>query len=793
LGILKKESFFRKILFLAMICALFVPLKTGYEVQAHSLFQSAITVTARAGLRGFCKPDKWLPVHVTVENTGADVNARVQASYKNSAGGQTISGMDVSLPATSRKEFFLYIMPEGLMRGFTVSVLDGNKALVNTNLNISCASAPTMLFGILADTPSNYGVLNNVQAMTDATQTTQLEITDLPDLAQGWEMLDALIISNVDTGTLSVEQKQALELWLAGGGKLFVTGGVQWQSTAAGLGDLLPIQPTSTKKAALTALSAYVMDSDNPLESETTVATGKMQTGANILVEQNGVPLLMEKEIGFGKVYYFAADPGLQPLNDWNGMQKIYEHLLAFKSPKPSWAYGTWDSYNASTALSTLPELTLPSFIYICCWLGLYIVIIGPVNYFVLRRMKRTELSWVTVPVLVIIFTSLAYFSGYAYRGTKPILNRMMFMQGWQGVEKAKTIALVGVYSPTRTTYNVESQEQLLIAPFPSINENLQGGSDWASVKTNNGAILPEVRVEIGGMQSLSAEGHLPSLSVQHDLTYTLSDKMPTLKGSITNTSGYTLTDAVLVTPNEWEPLGDIAPNGIKKINLSLDNNFSPSQYSLSALFGWDSYQQSEDIVKQRHRSFFQSITTPNSGAIDGGVSTNTGVYLMGWVDGGVSIPVTLQGEELNATDTLFFVEKLTPKLDIKRGKLMLTSSIYEWESSLGDTLTTSSYNLSSSGYNINFRPSLPIHFTEIDSLKLIIGSNNTPQEIHASLWDFQTKTWQPILLDSYGGVNISQAWQYVGMDGELLLNIQGNPNSYFDVTSINFTMMVQP
>jgi len=789
LNIQQRAGFFKKVFFFAMLCALFIPIRAGQEVQAYAQSQSSITITARAGLRGFCKIDKWLPVHITVENKGADVNARVQASYKNSASGQTISGVDVSLPATSRKEFFLYIMPEGLMRGFTVSVLNEDKTLAKTNLNISCTSDPTLLFGILADTPSNYAMLNNVQPMTDATQTTQLEISDLPDQAQGWGMLDALVISNVDTGTLTAEQKQALELWLAGGGKLFVTGGVQWQSTAAGLGDLLPIQPTSTKKAALTALSAYVMDSDNPLESEAILATGKLQTGTNILVEQDGIPLLMEKEIGFGKVYYFAANPGLQPLNEWEGMQKIYEHLLAFKSPKPSWAYGAWDSYSASTALSTLPELSLPSFIYICCWLGLYIVIIGPVNFFVLRRMKRTELSWVTVPVLVIIFTSLAYFSGYAYRGTKPILNRIMLMQGWQGVEKAQTTALVGVYSPTRTTYNVESQEQFLLSPFPSINEGLQGSSDWLSVKTDSGDVAPAIRVEIGGMKSLSMEGYLPSLSIQHDLTYILSDKTPALKGSITNTSGHALKSALLMTPSGWEVLGDIAPNESKKINLTLfdSNGASANRYALATALGWDALSN-DKIEERRHAAFFQAINTSYNDT----VNANSGVYLMAWVDNEVPTPVTLQDEEPNVTDTLFQIEKLTPALDTKLGKLMLTSSVYGWESSLGDTLLTSSYNLTNSGYNVKFRPSLPIHFSEVDSLSFNIGTTNT-QQVHPSIWNFQTETWQALFLDSYGGVSIPNAWQYVGMDGELLLNIQGDPNGYFDVISIDFTMMVLP
>ncbi|MBI5953952.1 MAG: hypothetical protein HY865_20040 [Chloroflexi bacterium] len=788
------NGFVRKTLFAVIFFALFASFGSGQAARAQG--QTAVTLTARAGFRGFCKSDKWLPIHVTVENTGADVEARVEASYKNGASGQTAVGMDISLPATSRKEFFLYITPEGLMRNFTVSVLDGNKELAKTNLNISCsgdqASDPNMFVGIMADIPSNFGVLNNIEPLTGDLQTMQLGVDDLPDLAQGWGTLDGLVVSNVDTGTLTAEQKNALELWLAGGGKLFVTGGTQWQLTAAGLGDLLPLQPSSTRKVtALSSLSAYALDADNPLEAETTLATGKLQAGANVLVQQDGIPLLVEKEIGFGKIYYFAADPGLNPLSDWTGMEKIYEHLLAVRPLKPSWASGAWDTYGANNALSALPELSLPSFLYICGWLGLYIVIIGPVNYFVLRRMKRTELAWVTVPILVVVFTSLAYFSGYAYRGTKPVLNRIMLTQGWQGVDQTQAAALVGVYSPARTTYNVESQEQFMLYPFPSLSEDLQGNNKWLSTKTSSGTVVPDVRVEIGGVKSLGMSGYLPSaISIQHDLTYILSDKTPVLKGSIANTSGYKLKDVVLITSSGWELLGDLGPGQSGKINLTLSNPNSANltQYMLSSDLGWDVYSN-KDVAERRRAAFFDSIANSYNDTI----SANSGVFLMAWVEDEIPVPVVLQDTGSNATDTLFHIEKLVPAVELKPGKMKLTSSVYGWESSLGNTVLTGSYDVPSGGYNIDFRPIATIRYSEVESLTFNIGTSNAPQQVHPSIWNFQTETWQALTLDSFGVVNIPEAWQCIGMDGEILLNIQGDPNSYFDISSVDFTMMVQP
>ena len=107
--------------------------------------------------------------------------------------------------------------------------------------------------------------------------------------------------------------------------------------------------------------------------------------------------------------------------------------------------------------------------------------------------------------------------------------------------------------------------------------------------------------------------------------------------------------------------------------------------------------------------------------------------------------------------------------------------------------LTTSSYNLSNGGYNIASSPACPSTSAKWIRLDFTIGSNNAPEQIQPSLWNFQTKDMDsPSPLTPYD-TNIPEAWQYVGMDGEILLNIKGDPNNYFDITSVDFTLMVQP
>ena len=293
-------------------------------------------------------------------------------------------------------------------------------------------------------------------------------------------------------------------------------------------------------------------------------------------------------------------------------------------------------------------------------------------------------------------------------------------------------------------------------------------------------------------MQSLGMDGHQPSpISIQHNLTYVISEYTPSLEGSIANIGGRTLKDAALVTSSGWEILGDLGPGESKKISIPLsspNNSASSNRYQFTSALGWD-ILPGEDIVKRRRSTFFNSVTTSYNDTL----SANSGVYLMAWMDDEIPAPVNLQGEEPSATDTLFYIQKLAPTVDIKAGTLMLNSSLYGWESSLGNTLATSSYNLPSGGYSIDFRPSLPFQYSEVVSLRLNIGTGSAPQQVHPSIWNFQTKSWQALALESYGGVDIPEPRQYVGMDGEILISIQGDPSSYFDVTAVDFTMMVQP
>jgi hypothetical protein len=774
----------------ALLSALLFSLP-GHSLNAYAQSESGLTVTARLGFDGYCKENHWLPVHVKVENTGSDLNTTVQVSYKNSGGGNTVTSLDVLLPASSRKEFFLYIFPQGSIRSLRVNLISDQRVIKKTDLPMTCLSRDNMVFGVLADNPSTYDVLNEVKPLMGFVRVAQLTTEDLPANSQAWRSLDALIISNVDTGRLTPEQKQALKSWLGAGGKLLIFGGIQWQGTAAGLKDFLPVDINRTLTVSgLPELQAYIKDFTLP-ETESVLAVGELNDGAEVLLEQDGVPVLVQKQIGAGSVYYFSADPALQPLSKWSGMKDLYDHLLGSKALTPVWSNSqTFGYYEANQALATIPELGLPSVLYVCGLLVVYVMIIGPLHYFILRWIKRRELAWATIPGLVVIFTGLAYGSGLLYRGTTPILNRLTVMQAWDGVDQARVHALVGIYSPVRARYDLEAADNFTIAPVEGGDTNLQANSDWSTSLQGSAMVMPDVRIEIGGVKPVVVEGNLPAPAIHHDLMITMDGRKPMLSGTIINESALTIRDAFLVTSGQWTRLGDIAPGASESINLSLTSaSDGPVFYGLTVIdilnVNYSAMETDADVA--RRNAFLQTVLYSQYPLNKG----NWGIYLMGWIDEPI-LPIGLQNRNFKTIDTTLYIDMLSPAVNAGAGEWTLPASLFKWEASNPNVSPYYISGVPTGGYTLRFRPAFPIRADDVKSLQLFLQSNALPGELIASAWNYEEKEWTPIRLTSTY-TDIPEANRFIGPDGELQIKVISNRSDWTEINGSQVTLVVEP
>ena len=92
----------------------------------------------------------------------------------------------------------------------------------------------------------------------------------------------------------------------------------------------------------------------------------------------------------------------------------------------------------------------------LCGFLAIYIIVIGPLNYLVLKRLGRRELAWLTIPcLLIIVYSVVAYLTGFSLRGTQATINRLALVQVWPGTDQAQVDGVIGVLAPRRAIYNL--------------------------------------------------------------------------------------------------------------------------------------------------------------------------------------------------------------------------------------------------------------------------------------------------------------------------------------------------
>src|SRR4029078_3512544 len=84
---------------------------------------------------------------------------------------------------------------------------------------------------------------------------------------------------------------------------------------------------------------------------------------------------------------------------------------------------GGGDDSQIVQAAAQLPNLALPPVGGLIAILVVYILLIGPINYLILKRIDRREWAWVTMPVLIVAFAVGAYGFGSLLRGTNAPVN----------------------------------------------------------------------------------------------------------------------------------------------------------------------------------------------------------------------------------------------------------------------------------------------------------------------------------------------------------------------------------
>lgn len=791
-------------------------------ISAQQNFQDVIEMDVEVGFDSFFRTRQWTPVRVELGNNGESIRGRlvIRPETSGTVVGNAFSTA-IDLPNGARKSATLYIQARSFPDSIRVELIDVEGVIHATReAGLYDLRPGDQLYAVVSGPNVIVPNLSDVHIGGAAAEQALWQIHQIPDQEAALQSLDALLLINVNSENLSSPQKQAIRRWVQSGGHLIVTGGPAAQASAMALVDMLPLLPENSRLLDdLSALARFSGDSRSQLRERTIVAVGALHEDARVLVEQEGLPLLARREIGAGLVDFLAIDPTLEPLASWARISRLWMTILASRAPHPTWVSGFTRPESGAEAVANLPGIDLlPPLQTLCLFLALYIALVGPVNYFILSRIKRSGWGWATIPLVIAVFTGIAWTVGFSLRGAEIIVSRLTVVQSFPNSDEARLEQVIGLLSPRRATYSLDVPDGHVLAVAGATTPSTLFASNaiQTSTEIRQGARFgaQDFTIDGGIFANFAVTGHIPRPAISGsfllDFEILESGRMAgAYQGLIRNDSDITLRDAVILGQGlAYQLVGDFAPGDIlaldsqtlradiadyptqpNQLELTLDTlDFSTSPFSgsrtnmsLKQIQGarflrtraFLNVQSVAEKQAAREQSFLASFTLDQFSS----TARGTKLYLAGWDDRWPR-DLEIEGAAWSSIDSTLYLIELDIDINLPRVRATLPSEFFSWitlsrEGIVGNgTENFSLYEGQSVEFLLSPLPGLAMNNVERMYLEIDRGGGYA-QSLDIELFNTKTNEYDVFGYREGDELDLANPQPYLGANNEVQVRLK--------------------
>lgn len=581
---------------------------------------SPVSLTVvNVGYDGYYRNGRWFPITVELRNDGPDVHAtltwRFPGDPNQVPGGENQRfRRETELPRGARKRLTWYAYTASTTRIGEVSLsLTGQPPLREHRRQVTIEPIEQGWFavGVLSN---NATLLNNLLAMNipNTWRTTVLHLAPehLPMVAQAMLGIDVLFLHGTAANRLSAEQYDALEEWIWLGGQLVVSGGSNTELSSERLATLLPVtvhqleaqvslEPLRQLVAAKTG-ATVAGKTDGPGEANTNnFGTGEDLPSATtmhrVTLKETAFAfdteqLITARQWGYGRVLFTRFD--LNTLRSWSEEANLWQHILTKEHPlNPYEHLNLWGTVK-SPVFDTLPFGILLLFI------AGYIIVIGPLNFLLLRRWQRVDWTWLTTPAIAMVFIVGTYGMGLLWRGVRTLVLQVSVVHAEEGQSTGIEVAYCGIFSPHRAKYSLILPGQVLIHPESPYSYSV-ASTDQAIVWDDTSSRVQDMLIDIGSTRTIIVEQRVShTLSVSSSLRWSVSQDGTTyIVGHIENPGMHPLSESILVYGSRARQIGTINPGETLAVSLGPDDEGFP--YEISGMSDDDEIFSRPTLISQ--------------------------------------------------------------------------------------------------------------------------------------------------------------------------------------------------
>ena len=531
------------------------------------------SMEARILLGGHVRIGSWMAISVHLTNEGPAVTGELRIT--GGTQGQTRFGIAVDLPSQSDKTYVVYAQPPAFGSQMEVVLTDGERTVASAKPKFTSHDGTQMVVAVVAERPER--IVGSLHLLPNQNQVAPLVLSlnpdDLPDQVQAWSTLDRIIWQDIDSERLTPSQLTAMRGWVAGGGRLVIAGGTAGPKALSAFPDqLLPYRPIATTEVPamnLTGLLGKLPTGATQLPA----LSGELAGGRALAIVGDRV-VAAERSYGAGFVTLIGFDPSVDWIARTDTADVLWRRLVPARA---AGGLSFSDDNMLVSAVSQLPSLALPPIGGLIALLVAYILLIGPINYLVLRRMDKREWAWVTMPVLIVVFAVGAYGIGAALRGNELIVNQVAIVRGAPGATDGTAQVYLGVFSPSRGTFQVRIPGgALLSGPINGDVFGNGGASGQLDILQGDPAQVRDLTVGFGSLRTIRAETAVQVPLVETNLVL----ENGRLKGTVKNASTVRLESPAVVLGGTVALLKDLEPGAEGTVDVAMQANFAGQSLS---------------------------------------------------------------------------------------------------------------------------------------------------------------------------------------------------------------------
>ncbi|WP_342550809.1 hypothetical protein MKX57_03990 [Lysinibacillus sp. FSL M8-0216] len=744
-----------------------------------------LEVKATAGISGKAKYQSVVPLQVTVKNNGADFSGDMAINSSNSYEAASALVVPIDIAAGEEKTFTFYLdgladngysdadlfaFYEGNIEKGKKIAYKGTKRLQSNFLDPTSTFVYTLtdksdrlsaLLRLSSFVPQNNVEIFNINQLKDYT---------FPEDEQGLAMANVIVIDEVAIADLAQKQQAALLKWVQDGGTLLLGATDQVDATAGVFKDYLPMS-LSQEMTSISAETLTKLSGGGIFTQPISIHTATNHEESLPVLTENNVVLASKKKIGSGEIIQTAFSLGDQPLASMDGYAALLAKIIDIQSisQQGMMSQGQSPLDQISYELRNINEL-FPSFevsvSYMLIVIILYIIIIGPVLYFVLKKVDKREHAWWIIPVFSIVLSIGLFIVGAKDRIVQPQVQQSAFYK------VNEDSSLNGYYVESILTnrsgdFIVNTDKNTTAVAMRNYN-NFTGSvgdlHESSYIKENaNGSTLTLRDLNYWSVQSFGGKTSAQNIG-KMDVDITLKNEK--LTGTIKNNFPFELKDVTLISGVKEVKLGDIKANG----TLQVDKEMKTTVLQKPSVFNSYnySYPSQKDEVDPMRVERMKTLALPL-------VENDRQPVLTAWTD------QAIVGAELETSANMSPITMLVQPF---KGKVELSGPF----TMKRNNFTYSLNSLSASGYfdkideELNnwylsdglyeLTMAMPDQFMDaVESLNELTISNKDVKRMQLSIWNNATNMYEP-LVDTKQ-VFTNNIKNYINQDSEVRLEIK--------------------